>query len=464
MTTTTAPRTTSRMRVRRPRVVGVLIAAIALAATSYALSVTRPAPSPSRPANAASAAAAPGEIGIPGSAVAQPAVGSIGQIDHSIAAWSKNLAANPRDYLSADNLATLYHGRGRLTADLADQERALDATRTALRIAPSDPTARILEASIQFTIHDFEGAFATASALYASDPTQLGALATRADAELELGRIDAAAADYHALAAATSGAGVDVRLARLAYVTGDPASALARSRSALAQAAAAGEDPGFYDYAVAEYARLTGDPQAARAGYEAALKVRSTDLASLVGMARIDAFDGRMDAAIAGLERAAAIAPQPETLALLGDLLASRGETAAADDQFATVRLTGQLSALAGTVYDRQLIGFELDHGGATEATLAAARASLAARPDAAGHDLVAWALHRLGRDDAAAAESDAARATGIIDAKVLFHAGAIALGRGEADGGRALLRQALALGPALDPAARVEASSLLAR
>jgi tetratricopeptide (TPR) repeat protein len=464
MTTTTAPRTPSRMPVHRPRVVGVLIAAVALAAISYVTSAARPAASPSRPASAAADAAAPAEIGIPGSAVAQPAVGSLDQIDHSIAAWTQNLAANPKDYLSADNLATLYHGRGRLTADLADQERALEATRTVLRIVPSDPSARILEASIQFTIHDFEGAFATASALYAKDPTQLAALATKADAELELGRIDAATADYHALAAATSGAGVDVRLARLAYVTGDPAAAVARSEAALAQATTAGEDTGFYDYAVAEYARFAGDAGAARVGYEAALKVRSTDLASLVGLARIDAFDGRTGAAIAGLQRAAAIAPQPETLALLGDLLASRGDTAAANDQFATVRLTGRLSALAGTVYDRQLIGFELDHGGATEATLAAARASLAARPDAAGHDLVAWALHRLGRDDAAVAESDAARATGIVDARIVFHAGAIALGRGDADGGRALLRQALALGPALDPAARAEASSLLAR
>ena len=418
MTSTTASRPTPHRRpglrrpsIRRPRVAGILVAAILVAGASYGLSLARPgaASAPRSVAASPAAPAAPVEIGIPGSAAAQPAAGSLAQIDHSIAAWTKNLADNPTDYLSATNLATLYHGRGRLTADLADQERALEATRTALRVVPTDASARLLEASIQFTIHDFEAALATASALYADDPTQLAALATRADAELELGRIDAATADYGTLAAATSGPGVDVRLARLAYVTGDPAAAVARSEAALASAAASEGDTGFYDYAAAEYARFTGDAAAARAGYEAALRVRSTDLASLVGLARIDAFDGRTDAAIAGLRRAADIAPQPETLALLGDLLAARGATAEADDQFATVRLTGQLSALAGSVFDRQLIGFELDHGGATEATLAAARASLAARPDYAGHDLVAWALHRLGRDDAAAAEADAA-------------------------------------------------------
>lgn len=465
MTTTTAPRTTSRLPIRRPRVAGILVAAIAIVGVSYGLNASRPAATaPKPPEGAGAAAASPAAIGIPGSAVAQPAIGSLDQIDHSIAAWAKNLAANPRDYISATNLATLYHGRGRLTADLADQQRALEATRTALRIVPSDPNARILEASIQFTIHDFEGAFATASALYAADSTQLGALATKADAELELGRLDAARTDYRVLSATTGGAGVDVRLARLAYVTGDPAAAVARSRSALAEATTSGEDAGFYDYAVAEYARLTGDVPSARAGYEAALKVRSTDLASLVGLARIDAFDGRIDEAIAGLQHAAAIAPQPDTLALLGDLLAARGDAAAARAQFATVRLTGRLSALAGSVYDRQLDTFELDHGGASPATLADARASLAARPDYAGHDLVAWALHRLGRDDEATAESEAARANGIVDARVLFHAGAIAIGRGEVDAGRSLLREAIALGPALDPRDRAEASALLSR
>jgi hypothetical protein len=460
---TTAPLVTPR----RPRVAGFLLAAIAIALVSYGLNSLRPAPAPAvRPAPAPGVVGlpSPARIGIPGSAGVQPAVGSIAQIDHSIAAWTKNLATNPTDYLSATNLATLYHARGRLTADLADQQRALDAARTALRIVPPDASARILDASILFTIHDFEGALAAASSLYADDPTQLGGLAVQADAELELGRVDAASADYLRLAAATGGPGIDVRLARLAYVTGHPAQALARS--AAARNAAAGEDgdAGFYDYAAAEYARLTGDARAARAGYEAALRVRSTDLAALVGLARIDAFEGRTDAAIAGLQGAAAIAPQPETLALLGDLLAARGDASAAQSQFATVRLTGRLSALAGSVYDRQLDAFELDHGGASSATLADARASLAARPDYAGHDLVAWALHRLGRDDEAAAESEAARSNGIVDARVLFHAGAIAIGRGHLDAGRALLRQAVALGPALDPRDRVEATALLSR
>ena len=149
------------------------------------------------------------------------------------------------------------------------------------------------------------------------------------DAALELGRPDDAAAAYDRLEATGAGPWLDVRRARLAYVTGDPARAV--RLAARARAAAASDDPadaGFYAYAHAEYARLTGDAETARSGYEAALAVRATDLGAIVGLARIDAAAGDTEAAIAGLRRAAAIAPQPETLALLGDLLAASGDRA----------------------------------------------------------------------------------------------------------------------------------------
>ena len=114
-------------------------------------------------------------------------------------------------------------------------------------------------------------------------------------------------------------------------------------------------------------------------------------------------------------------------------------------------------------VIGRQLDLFELDHGGATPAVLADTEAALAVRPDPAGYDIVAWALHRLGRDDEAAVESDLARASGIIDARILYHAGAIAIARGDVAGGRALVQRALDLGPALDPLDRFAAEGLIA-
>jgi tetratricopeptide (TPR) repeat protein len=457
---------------------GVVVAALLVAAGSYAMTLVRPAPTsppvPVAPVAPAAAAAAPGAavvpepapVGVPGTVAGGFAPeGSIAQIDHSIAAWTANVAANARDYISATNLATLYHARGRLSADLGDQQKALAAVATALAIVPTDPAARELEATIKYTIHDFSGAFAEATTLYRSDKTQLGALATRLDAELELGRVGDARADLATLSKATSGPAVDVRAARLAYVTGDGTKALALARASLAAAARdPGIDLGFYAYAVGEYARLAGDAKGARAAYVQALAVRATDIASIVGLARIDAFEGHAAAAIAGLRKAAAIAPQPETLGLLGDLLLASGDDAGAAPQYATVRFVEKLGEIQSTVFDRVLLRFEVDHGGASDAVLAKARASLAARPDTTGHDAVAWALYRMGRFDEAATEIALAAADGAADARLLYHAGAIDLALGDAAAGRAALTRALALGPALDPAERTDAAGLLGR
>ena len=121
-------------------------------------------------------------------------------IDHSIAAWSKNLAANPHDFLAATNLATLYQGRGRLSYDL-ERPRASPRRRhgpPSRSSRATRPLGRSRRRS-SFTLHDFEAAFAAADALVARGLRPAGALATRFDAELELGRIDDARADLERL-------------------------------------------------------------------------------------------------------------------------------------------------------------------------------------------------------------------------------------------------------------------------
>ena len=460
---------------RRPnRSLAFLITALAVAAASYAAApFIRSAPLAARSIVPVPGAAAPltaGADAAAAAAAADPAAALATApdrlpLDERIRFWADRVEATPNDFLSLVQLALAHADRARLTADVSAYEQALALIDRAVALVPSYPPTIRARASVRLATHDFAGAEADARAVLRKAPDDATALAVLGDAALELGRLGDAEAAYDQLAAVSPGPWLDVRRARLAYVSGEPG--LAVQLAARSLAAAPHDDPesiGFYEYAFGEFARLAGDAESARSGFEAALAARPGDLGALVGLARVEAAAGDGDGAIALLRKAAAIAPQPETLALLGDLLAARGDDGAAGDQFATVRLTGELSRLAGTLYDRQLVAFELDHGGASEAMLAAARASFTARPDAAGHDLVAWALHRLGREEEAAKESDAARASGIVDARILAHAGAIAIARGERAGGEALLLRALALGPALDPLDRAQAERLLGR
>jgi tetratricopeptide (TPR) repeat protein len=449
----------------RPRVLGILLAALIVVAVTYVSGGARQA-APTT-ATAPAHLADPTTIDTPGGAAGLIA-SSTAQIDQGIKVWSANLAKEPRDFFSATTLASLYYSRGRLSGDLADEQRALQFAHAAVGAAPTEPGGRAMEAAILYYLHEFAGAQAKAAALYRDDPTQLGALATMADATLELGDIAGARSDYDKLSSVAKGAAVDIRLARLAFVTGDMGQALALATQARDEAtrdvAAGGStDLGFYDYAVGEYARTAGDSATAKAGYQAALAVRPTDLGALVGLGRIDAFDGDTTAAIAELQKAAAIAPQPETVGLLGDLLAGSGDAAGAAKQFATVRFIEKLGEIQSTVYDRVILRFELDHGGATDALLTQALASLRARPDYTGYDTVAWALYRLGRYDEAATQIASATANGAADARVIFHRGAIEVAQGKTAAGRADLQRALVLGPALDSNERVEAQRLLA-
>jgi tetratricopeptide (TPR) repeat protein len=458
----TTPSISSNRRppIRAPRPLAIVFASVLIVVATYAWSALRYAPpGEARPVTPSNPIAIPGrqapiDIGA-------TTIGTLRQIDHSIEAWSKNLAANPKDFLAATNLSLLYHGRGRLTYDLADHERALAAARTALAIEPTYAPARASEATILFTLHDFRGAYVAADALVRDDPSQSGALATRFDAELELGRLDDARTDLRRLGP-IGGPAILIRQARLDSATGDTAGALDTARRARDAAIDDDEqDIGFYAYAVGEYGRLAGDAATARTGFVAAIDARSSDIAALVGLARIDAFEGNVDAAIDGLRRATAIAPQPEALCLLGDLEAMANDPDATK-AYETVRFIERLGDIQSKTFDRQLLRFELDHAGASDDVLARAKTSLEGRPGWTGHDTVAWALYRLGRFDEAAAEIAAARALGADDARLRFHEGAIELGRGDALKGKASLESALDLGPALDPIERAEATRLL--
>jgi tetratricopeptide (TPR) repeat protein len=452
---------TTRGRTIRP--IGVLAAALIVVAGTYVAGQASDALVVEPPPAAVGPAAVAPDVR-PGAVSGPPGQIGLDEIDARIATWTAMAAADPDDYLSATNLGVLYLGRARLRGDLADYERAATATSRALAADPAYSPARALDATVRLATHDFRGALSAATALIADEPGHADALAVVGDASLELGRIIDARRAYAGLASIAPGPALDVRLARLAYVTGDPDRALAIARDARDEARDAGEaDMAFYDYQLGEFARLSGDATTAGRAFRASLDARPSHTGALVGLARVQAAEGRVDEAARTLEQAVAIAPQPEVLALLGDIRALGGDANAAEDLYATVRLTATLSELAGSVYDRQLIAFELDHGGATNDVLAAARSSLADRPDAAGHDLVAWALHRLGRHDQAATETDRALSAGIMDARIEFHAGAIAIARGEPAEGRDLLATALGKGPALDPLERAEAQRLLA-
>lgn len=444
-------------RPRRIRPAAFLAAAIAVAVGSYLVSaVGAPArPAPPTPSPALEAPGGP----------SSGTVASLTQIDHSIRAWSANVQANDRDFISATNLGLLYHARGRLTGDVGDYGRALAGLDRALAIYPSYAPARTLHALVLQVTHDFAGALAEAQTLYKEDPRQAQALATIGDSQLELGDYTGAAKSYRELDTLSPGPAITARLAHLAWLQGDGVQAEKIARRAHDQARAAGTTGpglGWYDYLAGTIAFQTGDLAEAARWYDAAAADWPDSYLVLAGQGRLAAAEGRTDDAIALYRRAIAVAPQPDALAALGDLYELRGQTKLAEQQYATVRVIARLAAVNQQVYNRQLVLFEVNHGTDLPEALRLAEAELVVRKDIYGYDAYAWALLANGR----AAEADRAiaqaLALGTRDAQLLYHAGLIAQAVGDAARARTLLNDALALNPGFDPLGALRARAAL--
>src|SRR4029079_8881285 len=149
------------------------------------------------------------------------------------------------------------------------------------------------------------------------------------DAQLELGDYDAATSLYGRVGSLDPGPAINARLARLTLLRRDPAGAIKQAESAHAAAISAGIDgPSLSWYAcLAGTMRLaSGDPDAAATWFDRALAAWPRSFLALAGKARAEAALGDFDKAIDGYRAAIAVAPQPDALTALGDLLALRGD------------------------------------------------------------------------------------------------------------------------------------------
>jgi tetratricopeptide (TPR) repeat protein len=442
-------RSVTRRRQPRPLIV-VATGLLLVVATSAATWLTRP-PVAAPPAIPAAAHAE-------GIVPAAPPAGATERIleryARAIRAWTESLEASSANYLAATNLGIVYAGRARLTGDLSDYQRALQAADHALGLDPAYLPALELRATILFALHEFSAARSEAQRVVDREPTALQALAVIGDASLELGDLTGARAAYGQLAERSPSAPVWSRLAHLAFVEGDLDGALTHVGNALAAtpSSAAPEESAFYAFQLGELLRSAGRVGEAEAAYESALEALPDHIPATAGLARIREAQGRRTHAIALLEDVTARQPQPELVAMLGDLYALAGNTDAAERQYAVVERIGEVGTAAGSVYDRQLVLFAADHDRGVDAAVAAAEASLAHRTDIYGYDALAWALYKAGRLEEAATAAESALATQTSDPRIAYHAGMIAAARGEVDEARQLLERAVAGSAYLPP------------
>ncbi|MCB0166457.1 MAG: tetratricopeptide repeat protein [Anaerolineae bacterium] len=368
--------------------------------------------------------------------------------------WHARTERNPRDFISLSYLGAAFLRQGQETGDVSAYQRAEAALDRALTLKDNDELALAFKASVLLAGHNFLEARDLAQRVYNFDPRALHALATLGDAQLELGNYAEAEAAYRQLVEKNPSPPVYGRLARLAWLHGHPDEAINTMSAALDSAinlGLTGESLAWYRFQLGELYFNTGQLDRAEQNYQAALADHPAYYLGLAGMGKVRAAQGDYQTAIDYYQRSTAIIPNPEFLAVLGDLYTLTGQIDQAQQQYDTVRYIGKLSEINRQIYNRQLANFYSDRGQNVQAALRLAVTELDVRQDIYGYDASAWAYYKNGLIDQAGDMIDQAMRLGTQDAKLYYHAGMIAHAAGRQTEAKTLLTEALTINPHFD-------------
>ncbi|MDQ6829028.1 MAG: tetratricopeptide repeat protein [Gemmatimonadota bacterium] len=354
--------------------------------------------------------------------------------DKDIAFYLARAERDPTGAFDLAQLAKLYSDRARETGSYQDVLRAEEVARKSLahRTSHNDRALQLLATSL-LSQHRFAEARDAARTLLARDSARVSYRAMLAEIEMELGDYDSARVRFASLNGERTNLSVAPRLARWIEIEGSPEQSRRLLDNGLTQALDRQDLPreqiAWYWLRLGDVKLRTGKAGDAATAYHEGLEAAPDDYRLLAALAHLELVRGKPSRAIEYGERAIAILPDPGTLGLLSDAYAATGDSAKSADYAKTLEVVvaGQPGA-----YHRAWSLFLLDHDRRTAEVLAKTQNELTTRKDIYGYDLLAWALHKQGRDAEAATAMTNALSQHTKDAMLYYHAGMIerSLGR----------------------------------
>ena len=377
-----------------------------------------------------------------------PALSEARVRDLDIAFYRARIARDPLGARDRAQLAGLYLQRARETGENQDLVRAEETARGSLsnRRARNGKALAVLVNSL-LAQHRYPEALASARELAAREPEARAVQALLGEIEMELGLYDSARATFAPLASWTRDLAVAPRIARWLELQGRNEEArglLLQARdNALKLRALPAEQAAWFHLRVADLALRNGRLDEAEQALRAGLAAHPGDYRVLGLYARLTAARRDWRGAIDWGEQAIARTLDPATLGVVGDAYAALGDTAKAEEYFRVLEVA--VSRQVGP-FHRAWSLFLLDHDRRTAEVLEKAQEEIVVRKDVYGWDLLAWALHKSGRDADARGAMGHALALGTRDAMLFYHAGMIERDLGDREAARRHLTEALAV------------------
>lgn len=379
-----------------------------------------------------------------------------------VAALQERLRQVPRDDVAWASLGMAYIERAKATANPELYPKAEGALRKSLELRKDDNfVAAAGMASLANGRHDFAAARQWSLDGLAVNPASATLHGTLADAATQLGRYQEA---WEATQRMVDISPDVASLSRVSYsweLRGDVARAQALMERALGSALIPSQTA-FARYHLGDLALVAGDAESALAHYEAGVAADPSYAALLEGRARARLALGRSEEAVADMAEVVARLPEPAYVLFHAELLESLGRSAEAEQQYELFRTEQRLFEANGVVVDVESALFEADHGDPGRA-VEVAESGLRTRPFIEMEAAYAWALHRAGRHEEAAAAIGRARSLGTRNPLFEFRAGMIERARGDVDAARGHLESALAGNATFHPLHAPAARSALA-
>ena len=374
--------------------------------------------------------------------------------DREIARWQERAGTTDATAETFERLGWAFVAKARRTLDAGFYKLAEKTTEAMDARFGSTPEARLLRGHVLHNVHRFREAEAVARELVQARgaAADLGLLS---DALMEQGKLAEAVPVLQRMVDLKPGAEAFGRIAHMRWLKGDLNGAIGAMEQAMQAANPRDPEAQAWTFVrLSGYYLQAGRTTAAVTAAEAATKVVIDYAPAVLARGRGLVALGREDEALVELRRAAELNPLPEYQWWLADTLRAGGRGEEAGKIEAALKARGE----SGDPRTLALYLATRDEGGATALRLA--QAELAERADGFTHDAVAWALAAGGDFVAADVAMRAALAAGTQDARLFFHAGEIALGRGEPGVAQEYFARARPFAATLTPGERARLAS----
>jgi tetratricopeptide (TPR) repeat protein len=356
--------------------------------------------------------------------------------ERSMAQANRLIEKNPKNFEAYNALALALSRRARESSDVKFYAQAEETLKKSFKISPGNFDGERIHVWLLLGRHEFAAAREEARKLNRKMPDDVMVYGFLTDANIELGNYKEAEDSAQLM--------LDLRpgnlpgLTRAAYLRelfGDLDGSVELMNMAYQSTPPSeAEDRAWILSQIGHLQLMSGKITDADNTFQQALALFPGYHYALGNLAKVRIEQKRYEDAVNVLQQRYDAAQHAENLYDLADALELAGHADRAQKAFAQFETKSRLESVRADNSNRELIFYYADHAHLPAKALEVAQGEYARRHDVFTLDLYAWALHVNGRDTEARTQIAAALAIGIRDAKMLRHAGEIALSTGDRD------------------------------